>query len=142
MIDVALSKGEKYPQSLKRWEQLTDSVTHYLAKDMMPIYSVDKQGFRRMLERFDPKYALPTHKYFSKVAIPSLYARTHETVTSNLQGVEYFAAAADMWSTSTLEPYMCYTIHSVAADWTLQSRCLQMLYLPEDHTGGGTNRDT
>ena len=83
-VDVAMSKGEKYPQSLKQWQQLTDSVTHCLAKDMMPIYSVDKPGFRRMLERFDPKYALPTHKYFSKVAIPSLCVRTRETVTSEL----------------------------------------------------------
>ena len=38
----------------------------------------------QMLERFDPKYMLPTHKYFSKVAIPSLYVRTRETVTSEL----------------------------------------------------------
>jgi len=28
----------------------------YLAKDMMPICSVDKPGFHQMLERFDPKY--------------------------------------------------------------------------------------
>ena len=42
MIDVAMSRGEKYPRSSKRWQQLTDSVTHCLAKDMMPIYSVDK----------------------------------------------------------------------------------------------------
>ena len=83
-IDVAMSKGEKYPRSSKWWQQLTDLVTHCLAKDMMPIYSVDKPEFRRMLERFNPKYMLPTHKYFSKVAIPSLYARTRETVTSEL----------------------------------------------------------
>ena len=49
-IDVAMSKGEKYPRSLKWWQQLTDSVTHCLAKDMMPNYSVDKPGFRQMLE--------------------------------------------------------------------------------------------
>ena len=69
-IDVVMSKGEKYLRSSKRWQQLTDSVTHCLAKDMMPNYSVDKPGFCRTLERFDPKYVLPTHKYFSKVAIP------------------------------------------------------------------------
>lgn len=40
-----------------------------------------------------------------------------------------------MWSSNMLELYISYTIHYVAADWTLQSRCLQMLYLPEDHTG-------
>ena len=35
---------------------------------MMPIYFVDKCGYCQKLEWFDPKYALPTHKHFSKVA--------------------------------------------------------------------------
>ena len=135
-IDVAMAKSEKYSQSSKRWQQLTDSVTHCLARDMMPIYSADKPGFRRMLEQFDPRYTLPTHKYFSNEAIPSLYVRTRETVAGELRAVEYFTATSDLWSSSTLEPpYMSYTVHYVTADWTLQTRCLQTLYLPEDHTG-------
>ena len=30
---------------------------------------------------------------------------------------------------------MSYTVHFVGEDWKLESRCLQTLYLPEDHTG-------
>ena len=84
-----------------------------------------------MLERFDPKYTLPTHKYFSKVVIPSLYACTHRCGIFCCNCIYV-----------VLEPYMSYTIHYVAADWMLQSHCLQTLYLPKDHTGGGANRDT
>ena len=82
-----------------------------------------------MLERFDPKYALPTHKYFSKVAIPSLYARTWETVASELLGVEYFAATADMWSSNTLEPYMSYTVHYEREGIGSKVHCISV-YMP------------
>ena len=65
----------------------------------------------------------------------AVYVHNRQTVTSDLQGVEYFTATADMCSSSTLEPYMSYTVYYVTAYWTLQSHYLQMLYLPEDHTG-------
>ena len=40
-----------------------------------------------------------------------------------------------MWSSYTTEPYLSYTVHFVGEDWKLESRCLQTLYLLEDHTG-------
>ena len=52
-----------------------------------------------------PQVRAANPQYFLKVAIPSLYAHTRETVTSNLQGVEYFAATADMWSSNTLASF-------------------------------------
>ena len=30
--------------------------------------------------------------------------------------------------------YLSYTIYYIDQEWTLQSHCLQTLYLPEDHT--------
>ena len=33
-----------------------------------------------------------------------------------------------------MEPYLSYTVHFVTADWTLSNKCLQTLYLLEDHT--------
>ncbi len=135
-ITRSLSKGHKYDRKSKKWQQLTDSITFCLAKDMMPIYSVEKTGFRLLLERFDPQYELPSRKYFSGTAIPALYARVREEVAKQVQSVELFAGTTDMWLASgTLQPYLSYTVHFVDQDWTLRNRCLQTLYLPDDHTG-------
>ena len=71
-IADALQKSAKYERSSKKWKELTDSVTLCLAKDMMPIYSVEKEGFREMLRKFDAQYDLPGRKYFSQIAIPAL----------------------------------------------------------------------
>ena len=53
-------------------------------------------------------------------------------VAAELKNVDYFSATADMWSSHSLQPY---TIHFVGNDWMLKTRCLQTLYLPQEHTG-------
>lgn len=130
----AFQKGRKYERHGRKWTQLTDSVAYCLAKDMLPIYSVEKEGFRRMLSTFDPQYELPGRKYFMETAIPALYASTREKVSADLQNIEFFSSTTDLWSSSTAEPYMSYTVHFVDSDWRLQSRSLQTLYVPDDHT--------
>ena len=125
----------KYNRQSKKWQQLTDSVTFCLAKDMMPIYSIEKDGFRKLLYNFDPQYELPSRKYFSKTAIPILYSETQDKVAAEIKDVEFFSATADMWRSNTTEPYLSYTIHFVGNDWTLDTCCLQVLYLPKDHNG-------
>lgn len=133
-ITDALQRSVKYARSSKKWKELTDAVTMCIAKDMMPIYSVEKDGFREMLRKFDAQYDLPGRKYFSQTGIPALYTSTRKKVQSDLQDVEFFAATTDMWSSSTTEPYISYTVHYIDRDWCLKSRCLQTLYLPQDHT--------
>lgn len=125
----------KYSHQSKKWQQLTNSVTYCLAKDMMPMYSVEKTGFQNLLKTFDPQYELPSRKYFSKTALPHLYTETRKSVEAELSTVDYYSATTDMWSSHSLQPYLSYTIHYVGDDWKLKTRCLQTLYLPQEHTG-------
>ena len=133
-ITEAMEKARTYQRHSKKWQQLTDSVTYCLTKDMMPLYSVEKEGFRKMLHVFDSQYELPGRKYFSQTAVPALYTSVREKIVNELAPIDYFSSTADMWSSETGEPYLAYTVHFIDMDWTLKSRCLQALFLPEDHT--------
>ncbi|XP_042079841.1 E3 SUMO-protein ligase ZBED1-like [Haplochromis burtoni] len=134
-IDVALNRCTPYDKSNKLWGEITDAVTHCLARDMMPIQSVEREGFKKMLETFDPRYKLPAKKYFSKVALPALYEEIRTEVSNALSSVEFFASTTDTWSSRTSDPYMSLTIHYVDKDWQLQNKCLETSFFPEDHTG-------
>ena len=100
----ALSSAQKYTRGSKRWKQLTEAVTKGIAKDMMPVYSVEKPGFRQMLAQFDRRYELPSRKYFSQVAIPALYAKVRDKVDNELLGLKYYSATTDLWSSKGLLP--------------------------------------
>ncbi|KAK6182220.1 hypothetical protein SNE40_009950 [Patella caerulea] len=130
----SIMESMTYDKSSKRWVSLTNSVLGCLAKDMLPFYTCEKDGFKKMLKTFDSRYNLPGRKYFS-AAIPKLYQSTHDQVQEEISEALFFAGTTDLWSSRTMEPYMSYTVHYVDKDWNLQSRHLQTVFFPDDHTG-------
>ena len=107
---------------------MTEAITYYLAKDMVPFYTVEKPGFKRLVSVFDKQYDLPSGKYFFQVAVPSLYNNIRDEVAAEISNVEYYSATTDLWSSEGLKPYLSYTIHYID-QWEMKSRCLQTMCL-------------
>ena len=82
-----------------------------------------------MLNTLDPQYELTGRKYFSDCYPCAVCLHLCEKANPDLHNV-----TTDLWSSSTGEPYTNYTVHFVDSGWCLQSQCLQVLYVPQDHT--------
>lgn len=134
-LAVSITRNQKYEKKGKRWKELTDAVVYFLAKDCLPLHSVEKAGFKRLLSTFDGRYEIPSRSYFSRTALPELYTEVREKIKSELASVTDFAATSDLWSSEGMVPYISYTVHFLDNDWQLQARCIQTKYLPADHTG-------
>ncbi|KAL6469047.1 hypothetical protein MHYP_G00225710 [Metynnis hypsauchen] len=134
-VTQAFDRIAPYEKSSQRHREITDAIAKYLAKDMVPIYTVSKNGFQNLLLTLDKRYQLPSRTYFSQVAIPELYITCRNKVETELRSVEYYATTTDMWSSRTTEPYQSLTVHFINEHFELKSRCLQTSYFPLDHTG-------
>ena len=102
---------------------------------MCPINTVCNEGFKKIINILDKKYVIPSRNYFSRVALPALYAKRRGEIERDLTVVEYFATTTDLWSSRTMEPYMSLTVHFIDGDFAMQSRCLQTAFFPQAHTG-------
>lgn len=100
---------------------------------MVPFKTVENEGFKCLLKVVDPRYELPSRKYFSNTAIPRLYSECRVKIERKVQKVQFFTTTSDLWSSRTSEPYLSLTIHYID-DWRLCSATLQTTYFPEDHT--------
>ena len=134
-LQETLTTAQAYERKGVKWKELTDTVTYFIAKDSLPIYTVEKSGFKHLLRTLDARYQLPSRSYFSRTAIPALYESVRERVKQYLDGVFFISATTDLWSSVGMHPYMNYTMHYVSDDWKLENRCLQTHFLPEDHIG-------
>ena len=97
-LEGTLEKAKLYERDGRKWQELTDAVTRCICKDILPLYSVEKEGFRNMLRKFNPQYELPSRKYFTQTAIPKLYESVRERVAAELKCVDYYSATSDLWS--------------------------------------------
>ena len=106
-----------------------------MAKEMIAINTVEKPGFRSMVRKLDPRYEVPSRKYLTKIALPSLYAEIRERVTNKLQEAEYYSVTTDLWSsTGKLEPYLAVTVHYINKEWELKSYCLNTFFAIGPHS--------
>ncbi|XP_034040262.1 zinc finger BED domain-containing protein 1-like [Thalassophryne amazonica] len=101
---------------------------------MVPFQTVERRGFKTMIGAIEPRYELPSRKYFTETEMPRLYSELREKVERELCGLKYFATTADLWSSRTMDPFLSLTIHYIRDDWNLGSRCLQLSYSPTEHT--------
>ena len=123
----SFAKATAYEKSSKRWGEITDAVTYYLAKDMIPMKAVENAGFQRLMKVADSRYQLPGRKYFSNTAIPRLYSECRSKLKNKLDHVKFFATTSDLWSSRTSEPYLSLSVHYIS-DWKLCSATLQATY--------------
>ncbi|KAF0022864.1 hypothetical protein F2P81_024845 [Scophthalmus maximus] len=129
-IQQSFAKGNPYNRKSLRWIEITRAITVYLCKDMGPFQTVERRGFKAMIRAIDPRYKVPSRKYFTETEMPKLYAELREKVEKELCDLKYFATTMDLWSSRTMEPFLSLTIHYITEDLKLGSWCLQTSYFP------------
>ena len=132
----AIERRKCFPSNSPQAQELNAAVAYYLAKDMQPYRTVERPGFRKLILKLNPRYQMPSRKYFSQQEIPRLYTKVkHTVVNPKLAEIEYFSATTDLWTSRATHPYLSYTVHFVDRNWDLKSFCLETVPLFDDHTG-------
>lgn len=135
-LETVVKRSTHYDPKCSQAKELNHAVAYFLAKDMQPLYTVEKPGFQKMIAKLNPRYKLPSRKHFSHQEIPRLYNQVKETVVNpKLSQIDFFCATTDLWTSRATHPYLSYTVHFIDSSWELQSICLETVPLFEDHTG-------
>ena len=136
-LSEVFQKVQPLSTSSREHAELTRAVAYCLAKDMLPISTVEKAGFKAMIQRFYPRYQLQSRSYFSRVAIPAMVEEVKREIDLQIRSKElsFFSGTTDLWTSAAGDPYFTYTCHYINSQWEMQSVCLQTHYIPQDHTG-------
>lgn len=114
----------------------TEAVAKFLAFTMQPYNLVERKPFIDMVKSLNPRYKLPSRKYFSKTGIPKLYNDTVEKMQQELARVkeEEVSITTDCWTSVANTPYIAVTVHFIDDQWNLRSACLSCAHFEVNHT--------
>lgn len=131
-LDGSLSK---LPSSSDKAKRITTSIAHFMCKDLRPYSVVENVGLRNMVYNLEPRYIIPSRKFFSETAIPQIYNEVKSGVKEKLSRAERIALTCDAWTSRATESYVTLTAHHITEDWSLSSHVLQTRAMSECHTG-------
>ena len=118
MIGQVIDRRKKYNAGSRRAKELDQAIAYFLAKDMQPFHTVEKQDFQKMVHVFDSKYTLPSRNYFSEKEIPRMYSEVRDNVVSPaLTKASFYAVTTDLWTSCARYPFLSFTIHFIDDKW-------------------------
>ena len=72
-----------------RAKEITRRIGEMIALDNEPFTVVGHTGFSRLLKLLEPRYNLPSDKYFSETLIPEMYQKVCAKVRVSLSSVSH-----------------------------------------------------
>uniref|UniRef100_A0A8C2KQJ3 HAT C-terminal dimerisation domain-containing protein n=1 Tax=Cyprinus carpio TaxID=7962 RepID=A0A8C2KQJ3_CYPCA len=127
-LPAVFEQQRKYEANSNKAKKLNRAVAVYICMDQVPVYTVEKPGFKQLLEHLNNRYALPSRNFFMHTEIPALYNETKEIVMNHLGRKTFFSCTTDLWT------FMAVTLQFVTETWDMQSWCLGCVGLNTEHT--------
>ena len=118
-----------------RAKEITKRIGEMIALDNEPFTIVDHIGFVRLMNLLEPRYQLPSDKYFSETLIPEMYRKVSLKVKEGVSSTFYVSLTTDVWSSVAQDSYISLTCHYITEDFTQQQVCLHAAPFNDHHTG-------
>lgn len=62
-LTESFGKRVPYERKSKRWQDITNAVTKFIAREMLPISLVESESFKELVDVLEPRYTVPSRKY-------------------------------------------------------------------------------
>ncbi|XP_055535390.1 zinc finger BED domain-containing protein 4-like [Wyeomyia smithii] len=134
-LKECLSAAEKWdPKSIKS-KEITGAIAEMMVLDLQPFSMVENEGFRRLMAKMQPKYQIPSRKYFSTTIIPDMYAKCREAKQKSLPRNGFISCTTDIWSSPSNKAVISLTGHWLDENCAKQHAILNTCEFPGSHTG-------
>lgn len=113
-IQQAFENCKKFPRDSEKAKAINDRLMEFIALDDQPFSVVEDPGFRKLIAHLEPRYTIPSRRFFSDVSLPALYdlvaTHIHNMIDKNGLNVSF---TTDIW-TSDVSPV---SMLSLTAQW-------------------------
>ncbi|KAL0150404.1 hypothetical protein M9458_054221, partial [Cirrhinus mrigala] len=135
-VATVFEKIKKFANDSAKARDITEKVMEFIALDDQPFSVVEDIGFRRLIHHIEPRYTLPSRRYFTETSLPEMYDRVakhvHELMTTDISALSF---TTDIWSSDVSPTSMLsLTAQWINAEFKLQNILLHAQEFVGSHT--------
>ena len=95
-LEALAERKRPYSIDHPRAKSITYRIAEMIAVDFQPFSLVKDIGFCRLMAEIEPRYVLPSRRYFSDMIIPSIYVNVKLLVVERLSSTDYISVTTDI----------------------------------------------
>ena len=107
-----------------------------VALDIQPYSIVEDVGFKSLVGLLEPRYIMPSRKYFSEKIIPDMYITVRARVQSEIYEARFICLTTDTWTARhSTESFISLTAHWINENFARKYAVLHCEHFTGKHTG-------
>jgi len=111
-------------------------IAEMMALDFQPYSIVTDGGFSQLLKTLEPRYILPSRRYFTDKVVPGIANAINSKLAELLKDVPHFSLTTDIWSISlTNQSLISLTAYWIENSFIRKSAVLHVKRLEGSHSG-------
>ena len=111
-------------------------ILNMIALDNQPFTLTEDRGFIELMAHLQPKYMIPSRKYFTETMLPMSYKALQEAVMKEVYETQFLSFTSDIWSSSSShESFISLTAHWITNEFEKKDCVLHCKHFPGSHTG-------
>ena len=134
-IDRCFQQSKPYNKGHPEARKITLLIGEMMALDFQPFSIVEDTGFTALINHLDPRYKVPSRKYFSTTLIPEMYDQAKEKVKKTISQQSHIALTTDIWSSRAHDSFISFTAHLITEQFECKECLLQASKFNERHRG-------
>ena len=95
-LPLALEKVNMWGPNDPRAKAVNRKVIQMIVTDNQPFTIVEDTGFVNLIAHLQPKYCMPSKRYFSETMLPRLYEESRQTAVTMIEKAESLAFTSDI----------------------------------------------
>lgn len=130
-----MEKAQQWPINHSSSIKIHEAIAKMISFDMQPIQIVENEGFQNLIHCLEPKYIIPSRKYFAETLLPDLFQKVKKNILQVIKYHNGISFSIDLWTNEfTTQSFMSLTSHWINTEFQLESACLSCLPFNESHT--------
>ena len=134
-ITEGFGRKDKWPQNSMRAMDMDLDLVRMFALDKQPINSVNRLGLSGYLNKYHPKYNIPSYKYLAGNTLVKLYKASRSSVSGMLKELSFISFDTDIWSNTSKQQYISLIGHCTFNNFDQQCIMLNCYPFKDSHTG-------
>ena len=134
-LEALIEKQKPYSIDHPRAKAISFRIAEMIAVDLQPFSVVEDPGFCRLMKELEPRYSLPSRRYFSDVIISSIHVNVNHLVTQLLSSTNFVSLTTDIWSSdNSHHSFMSLVAHFIIDSMEKKDLMLRCWKFDESHT--------
>ena len=135
-LSEVLGKRKPWTINSAEAQKVHQAIGKMIAVDIQPYSIAEDDGFKSLMSLLEPRYVLPSRKYFTEKVIPEMYDAVMVRVQVDVDEAKFISFTADTWTAqSTTTSFMSLTAQWIDDNFTRKSAVLHCEKFDGQHTG-------